>query len=310
MRVIFMGTPDFAAVILEALVQAKTEIVLVVTQPDRVKGRGKSVAMSDVKECALKYSLPVFQPEKVRVKEAVEKIGLLKPDIIVVAAFGQILPKELLEIPAYGCINIHASLLPKFRGASPIQQSIIEGEKVTGITVMQMDEGLDTGDILFQEEIEIAEDETGGSLFESLSHLGARAAVRAVKEAQEGKLQPTAQDESKATYAGLIKKEFGALKFSEDSAGRCERLVRALNPWPSAYTHIGGKMLKIWKSRVGRKGIFGECGTVTAVNDAEISVQCSDGELVLTEVQLEGKKRMSVHDFLLGFKVSEGEEFK
>ncbi len=308
MRVIFMGTPDFAAGILEALVEAQTDIVLVVTQPDRVKGRGKSIAMSDVKETALKHSLPVFQPERIREAGAVEKIRELKPDIIVVAAFGQILPKDLLEIPEHGCINIHASLLPKFRGASPIQQAIIEGEEITGVTVMQMNEGLDTGDILFQEEISISNQETGGSLFERLSALGAKAAVRALREAEEGSLKPVPQDEEGASYAGIIKKEFGRLRFAEDRAVRCERLVRALDPWPSAFTYIGGKMLKLWKSRVGREGIFGKAGTVTKVSDSEISVQCADGELVLTEVQLEGKKRMSVHDFLLGFKVKEGDE--
>ena len=308
MRVIFMGTPDFAAEILEALVEEKTEIVLVVTQPDRLKGRGKTVAMSDVKETALKSSLPVFQPEKIREAGAVEKIRELKPDIIIVAAFGQILPKEILELPEHGCINMHASLLPKLRGASPIQQAIIDGEKITGVTAMLMNQGLDTGDILFQEEIEIAADETGGSLFERLSALGARAAIRAVKEAQEGRLTPVPQDDSRATYAGLIRKEFGKLRFSEDTASRCERLVRALDPWPSAFTFIGGKMLKIWKSRTGREGNFGKPGTVTGVSDSEIAVQCLDGELVLTEIQLEGKKRMSVHDFLLGFKIREGDE--
>ena len=303
-----MGTPDFASKILEALAEENFEIVLVVTQPDRMKGRGKSVAMSDVKKTALRYSRPVFQPERIREAAAIEKIRGLRPDIIIVAAFGQILPKELLVIPEHGCINMHASLLPKFRGASPIQQAIIEGEKITGVTAMQMNEGLDTGDILFQEELEIADGETGGSLFERLGVLGAEAAVRAVKDAEEGRLIPTPQDDSRATYAGLIKKEFGRLDLSGESSVRCERLVRALDPWPSAFTYIGGKMLKIWKSRVGREGIFGKPGTVTGVSDSEISVQCADGELVLTEIQLEGKKRMSVHDFLLGFKVKEGDE--
>lgn len=307
MRVIYMGTPDFAAAILEDLIKAKTDIVMVVTQPDRMKGRGKSIAMSDVKEMALKYSLPVFQPDRIRQAEAVEKIRGLKPDIIVVAAFGQILPKDLLVIPEYGCINIHASLLPKYRGASPIQQAIIEGEKTTGITVMQMDEGLDTGDILMQEGLDIAEDETGGSLFERLSILGGKVAVRALKEIEDGGLKPKSQDDALSSYAGLIKKDFGRLDFAADTAVRCERLVRALNPWPSAYTYIGGKLLKIWKSSLGREGIYGDAGCVTRVTHDNISVQCADGELVLLEVQLEGKRRMSVHDFLLGFKVKEGD---
>ena len=309
MHVIFMGTPDFAARILEKLAEENTDIALVVTQPDRVKGRGKSVAMSDVKETALKYSIPVFQPERIREPEAVQKIREIKPDIIVVAAFGQILPKELLEIPEYGCINMHASLLPRFRGASPIQQAIIEGDKVTGVTVMQMNEGLDTGDILFQEKIDIAYDETGGSLFEKLSNLGAEAAVRALREAEAGRLVATPQSEEGASYAGLIKKEYGRLDFTGCTAARCERLVRALNPWPSAFSSVNGKLIKIWKSRVGREGRFSAPGTVTRLGASDFAIQCSDAELVISEVQLEGKKRMSVHDFLLGFRLKEGDVF-
>ncbi|MBO6137365.1 MAG: methionyl-tRNA formyltransferase [Lachnospiraceae bacterium] len=309
MHVIFMGTPDFAARILEKLAEENTDIALVVTQPDRVKGRGKSVAMSDVKETALKYSIPVFQPERIREPEAVQKIREIKPDIIVVAAFGQILPKELLEIPEYGCINMHASLLPRFRGASPIQQAIIEGDKVTGVTVMQMNEGLDTGDILFQEKIDIADDETGGSLFEKLSNLGAEAAVRALREAEAGRLVATPQSEEGASYAGLIKKEYGRLDFTGCTAARCERLVRALNPWPSAFSSVNGKLIKIWKSRVGREGRFSAPGTVTRLGASDFAIQCSDAELVISEVQLEGKKRMSVHDFLLGFRLKEGDVF-
>ncbi len=302
-----MGTPDFAAAILKALAEDKRDIVLVVTQPDRPKGRSGKAVFSDVKECALRYSLPVFQPQKVREPEAVARIAEFKPDIIVVAAFGQILPKELLDLPQYGCINIHASLLPKYRGASPIQQAIIDGEEKTGITVMQMDEGLDTGDILFQLETKIDEHETGGSLFDRLSTLGAEAALKALDLIEAGEAKRTPQDESASTYAGLIKKDFGKLDFTRKSAAECVRLIRALNPWPSAFARIGDKQVKFFDSRVGREGSFGAPGTITNVTKTDFSIQCTDAELVILKLQPEGKKPMDAGAFMRGYRLEKGD---
>ena len=305
MKVIFMGTPDFARSALEAVLKAGHEVVLVVTQPDKPKGRSDKLQISDVKACALEHGLKIFQPEKIRMEENVEFLKSFDADIYVVAAFGQIVSQEILDIPKYGCINIHASLLPKYRGASPIQQAILDGEKVTGITIQQMNIGVDTGDILLQKEYEIAADETGGTLFDRLSLLGAQSIVEALNEIEKGSLTPTAQDESKATKCKKLTKEMGLIDWSEDAV-KIERYIRGLNPWPSAYTYLSGKQLKIWKAAVTDCGKT-DCGKIVRVDKDSFTVSCGQKALEITEVQIEGKKRMEVSAFLLGNRLTEGD---
>ena len=237
MRIVFMGTPDFSVPALKAIIQAGHEVVAVITQPDKPKGRGKSVQFSPVKECAVQYEIPVFQPTKIKEEDNVSILKEYQADLFVVAAFGQILSKEILDMPKYGCINIHASLLPKYRGAAPIQWSIINGEKETGVTIMQMDVGIDTGDMLLKRSLPIANDETGDSLFEKLSELGASLVVEAIEKIEQGTIIPIPQEDNESTHTKMIKKSQGKLDFSR-SAVEIERLVRGLNSWPSAYTHL------------------------------------------------------------------------
>jgi methionyl-tRNA formyltransferase len=309
MKIVFMGTPDFSVGALEAIIEAGYEVTAVVTQPDRPKGRSRQLQMPPVKECALKHGIPVFQPVRLRVPEAVTQLREYPADIYVVAAFGQILSEEVLSIPKYGCINIHASLLPAYRGSAPIQRVIMDGMKQTGITIMQMDKGIDTGDIIMQEPVEIMDSDTGGSLFDRLSVTGAGMIVKVLREIEAGTAVRTRQDESRASYAGMLQKSEGLIKWERTSA-ETERLIRALDPWPSAYTYLGGRMLKIWRSCIAEQGMSAgrqAPGTVAGVDEDAIYVTTGDGCLRVTEVQLEGKKRMSVHDFLLGVKISTGE---
>lgn len=305
MRVIFMGTPDFSVGTLEALTEAGHEVVLAVTQPDKPKGRGKSVQFPPVKEAALEHGIAVYQPRRVREPECVEYLRQYKPDIIVVVAFGQILPKEILDMPKFGCINVHASLLPKYRGAAPIQWAVINGEKVSGVTTMRMDEGLDTGDMLFKEEVVLDEKETGGSLFEKLSEVGARLCVKTLEEIGRGTAVGMKQNHDEATMTKIIKKQFGLIDWSK-SAKELECLIRGLNPWPSAYTMFRGKTFKIWDADVLEKETDNACGTVADVTKDTIAVQTGDGLLLLKEVQLEGKKRMTCEAFLRGYSVETG----
>lgn len=254
MKVIFMGTPDFAVGTLQALHAAGHNIVLAVTQPDRPKGRGKTLAASPVKETAKKLGIPVYQPERVRRSECVEYLRTFAPDVIVTAAFGQILPQDILDIPVYGCVNVHASLLPKYRGAAPIQWAVINGETVTGVTTMLMDAGLDTGDILLQEEITLDPKETGGSLFDRLSTVGAELCVKTLDALAAGDLVPRKQEEAQATKVGLIDKSLGRIDWNLP-AKKIECLIRGLNPWPSAFTTLEGKTLKIWSAEVQEEGM-------------------------------------------------------
>ena len=304
MRVVFMGTPDFARTALEALIKAGHKIVLVVTQPDKPKGRSGKLQISDVKDCAIKNGIEVFQPEKIKEESSVSFLKSIDADIYVVAAFGQIISKEILDIPRYGCINIHASLLPKYRGAAPIQQAILDGEKVTGVTIQQMNTGVDTGDILLQREYAISDDETGGSLFDRLSILGADLVIEALDLIEKGKIIPRPQDESKATHCGKRKKDMGLIDWSW-SAEKIERYIRGLNPWPSAYTYMDGRQLKIWKAYVSDEK--GECATVLKVDKKSITIGCGEGSVRVLEVQLEGKKRMEMSAFLLGNRILEGD---
>ena len=245
MKIIFMGTPDFAVSALEALCRAGKDVILAVTQPDRQKGRGRKVIETPVKICAEKWGVPVYQPVRIREAEPIEKIRSLEPDLIVVAAFGQILPRELLEIPRLGCVNIHASLLPRLRGAAPIQWAVINGDHESGITLMQMNEGLDTGDILFQESVPIGPEETGESLYEKLAKLGGEMIVRYLPAIEAGQISPVRQDDEKSSYAPMLRKEMGEIDWSK-SAEQISRTLRGMLPWPGAYTTLNGHVLKVF----------------------------------------------------------------
>lgn len=307
MKVVYMGTPDFAVPPLRALVKAGYEVVGVVTQPDKPKGRSKTLLPPPVKEEALKYNIPVYQPLKVREPEFMETLKNLAPDVIVVAAFGQIIPKAILDLPEFGCLNIHASLLPKYRGAAPIQQAVINGDKEAGVTIMKMGTGLDTGDMISRASVLLAEDETGGSLFDRLSELGAELLVKTLPSVFDGTAVYEPQpEESPTPYAGMIAKQMGLLDFQKD-AETLERLIRGLNPWPSAYTYLNGKTLKIWKAAVEKSGSEPENpGTIIKADKDGIHVVCGQDILILQEVQLEGKKRMDAAAFLRGCHVESG----
>ena len=312
LKVLFMGTPDFAVPTLEALCNSDYEVIGVVTQPDKPKGRGKSVQMTPVKECALKYDIPVFQPVRIRDEENVAKLAKLDIDFMVVVAFGQILPKSILDMPKYGCINVHSSLLPTYRGAAPIQWTIINGESKTGITTMFMDEGIDTGDILLQEETPIYDDETGGSLHDRLADMGANLLIKTLDGVKDGSIKRIKQDDSKSNYVGMLNKNMGKMDFTK-SAIELERLVRGLNPWPSAYTSLNDKMFKIWEAKAiedDSKYEEAKVGTIVLINKTTIVVKTGKGLLELFEVQLEGKKRMLVEDFLRGYQVKVGDILK
>lgn len=307
MKLVFMGTPDFAVDALEAIVEAGHQVSAVVTQPDKPKGRGKEVQMPPVKQCALKYGIPVLQPIKIKAPEAVEELRKYEADVFVVAAFGQLLSEEILTMPPYGCINIHASLLPKYRGAAPIQWVILNGEKETGITIMQMDKGIDTGDMLMKCVVPIGEKETGESLHDKLGEAGAKLIVEALPLIEKRELIPEKQKEEEATHITMLKKSLGHINWTK-SAAEIDCLIRGLNSWPSAYTYYEKKTLKIWEAKPMPSTEEGECeaGTVTKVEKDAFYVCTGDGVLQVTEVQLEGKKRMRVRDFLLGYEVAPG----
>lgn len=300
-----MGTPDFAVGTLEAVINAGHEVAAVVTQPDKAQGRSGELKMPPVKAKALEHGIKVYQPVKLRNSEVVDEIHKLNPDLIIVVAFGQILPKAVLDIPKYGCVNVHASLLPKYRGAAPIQWAVINGDEESGVATMQMDEGLDTGDILMMERYRLAPDETGGSLFDRLADMGAKLMVRTIAGLEAGTITPMPQGEGE-TYAAKLDKSTGHIDFGQ-SAVVIERLVRGLNPWPSAYTHLNGKTLKIWKSAVDNSYAGGDApGTVYKADRQNIYVATGEGGLIIQELQLEGKKRMDTEAFLRGSRVETG----
>lgn len=304
-----MGTPQFSVPALCALIEAGHDVIAVVTQPDKPKGRGKEVQMSPVKEKAMEYQIPVYQPVKARDPEFVQLLTDLAPDVMVVAAFGQLLPKSILTIPPHGCINIHASLLPKYRGASPIQYAVINGERTSGITTMMMAEALDTGDMLDQEEVELDPKETGGSLHDKLGAIGGKLILKTLKNMEEGTAVLKPQDESKMCYVGMIKKSMGNIDWSMDAVS-IERLIRGLNPWPSAYTNWNGKTLKLWNADVVEKDYDGVCGQVVETGKDYLMVKTGKGSLSIRELQLQGKKRMIAGDFLRGYKLLEGTVFE
>lgn len=306
MNVIFMGTPDFAVGTLEALVEAGHRITLVVTQPDKPKGRGHAMQYPPVKEAALAHGLPVYQPKKIRDEEAVRLLEQTNADVMVVVAFGQLIPGEILRMKKYGCINVHASLLPKYRGAAPIQWAVINGEKESGVTTMQMDEGLDTGHMLLKTVVPLDEKETGGSLFDKLSQAGAGLCTETLRRLEAGGLVPEPQGESPTAYASMLTRDMGKIDWTKDAVS-IERLVRGLNPWPSAYTKYEGKTLKIWAGEILPSGASkGRCGEILKVTKDSIVVQTGCGLLAVRELQLEGRKRMDAGAFLRGVSVQEG----
>ena len=304
-----MGTPDFAVGTLEEIIKAGHEVALVVTQPDKPRGRSGALQFPPVKECAVAHGIEVFQPKKIREEENVEYLRKYNADIIVVAAFGQLLPKSILEMPKHGCINVHASLLPKYRGAAPIQWSVINGDPVTGVTIMQMDIGMDTGDMIAKREVVIGEEETGGGLFDKLAEVGAKLCVETMVAIENGTATRTPQNHDEATHVSMISKELGNINWNQ-SAVEIERLIRGLNPWPSAFTKLDGKTFKIWKAKVLDKTSDVEPGCVANVEKDVLEVQTKDGVLSLLEVQLEGKKRMEIDAFLRGYHVEKGTRFE
>ncbi|MBR1535149.1 MAG: methionyl-tRNA formyltransferase [Ruminococcus sp.] len=302
MKLIYMGTPDFAVPCLEKLIESGHEVSAVFTQPDKPVGRKQVLTPPDVKVCALKHGLTVYQPNSMRDGTAMEIIRKVDPDAIIVAAYGKILPKEILDFPRYGCINVHGSLLPKYRGAAPIQWSVINGDPETGVTIMQMNEGIDTGDMLLQKTLPIEIDDTAESMFDKLAELGAKTLIEALEKLERGELSPEKQDESHATYASMLDKSISLIDWNK-SGTAVHNLVRGLYSWPVAYTLLHGKKLKILRTSPCDKS--GEAGKVLSLDP--LTVACGEGSVIIHELQLEGKKRMDAKTFLVGHKLSVGE---
>jgi len=298
MKVIFMGTPDFAVPCLEVLVKEKYDVIGVFTQPDKPKGRGKKVIYTPVKETALKHNLEVFQPQRLRDQESVDLIKSMQPDIIIVVAYGQILPKDILDIPTHGCINVHASLLPKYRGAAPINWVILNGEKTTGVTTMYMDVGLDTGDMILKSEIQIGEDETAEDLHDKLSNLGAEVLKKTLEDFKEGSVHREKQNHEEATHTHRLTKELGEIDWSK-SAEEIRNLIRGLMPWPTAYTFYKGNMMKILKAKV-KDGNQNSPGEIIDVTSEGIHIATGQGILIVEELQFSGGKRLAAKDYLRG----------
>ena len=294
MKIVFMGTPDFAVPSLEALLKAGHEVAAVYTQPDKPKGRGHKLLPPPVKELAIKHDIPVYQPVSMRKEEAIEELRALQPELIVVAAYGKILPPAVLAIPPRGCINVHGSLLPKYRGAAPIQWAVLNGDKVTGVTIQQMAEGVDTGDMLSKAETVIGENETSGELFDRLMVLGAELLVDTIEKLDT--IVPEPQGHTQATHASMISKEMGAIDWTK-SAQEVHNQVRGLNPWPAAFCTVDGKRMKIFRTQI--VSAQGEPGAVMSLN-GEMTVYCGENAVQLTEIQPENGKRMRGSDYLRG----------
>lgn len=308
MKIVFLGTPSFAVPSLNALLESKHEVLAVVCQPDKKVGREQKIVFSPVKELALKNGVKVLQYAKIR-NEGVEDLKNLKPDVMVSCAYGQILSKEIIDIAPHGIINVHGSLLPKYRGASPVQQAVIDGETETGITIMQTDVGIDSGDILSVLKTPIYENETAGELFDRLSYLGADLLIETLDKIEKNQITPVKQDESSATHVKMIKKEDALIDWQKPAIV-IKNLIRGMNPWPVAYTFINGKMLKIFKADAITEsvGTVGEVLSCDAKNG--LIIKCGEGALKISELQSEGGKRMSAHDFCLGRKINVGEILK
>ncbi|MCI8500799.1 MAG: methionyl-tRNA formyltransferase [Oscillospiraceae bacterium] len=302
MRIVFMGTPDFAVPSLSALLESGETVAAAFTQPDKPKGRGHRLQPPPVKMAAEEKGIPVYQPGTLRSDEAFEQLKALEPELIVVVAYGKLLPKAVLELPRYGCINVHGSLLPKYRGAAPIQWTVLNGDPIGGVTTMFMAEGLDTGDMLLKAETPVGENETSSELYERLSHLGAELLLKTVSELKAGELRPEPQDDQLATRAPMLTKEMGALDFTKPSE-ELHHLVCGLSEWPCAYTEFQGKRLKVYRS--ARSGLTGRPGEI--LDSKRMIVGCGSGSLELVEVQYEGSKRMSGGDFLRGRRLAAGD---
>ena len=307
-RIVFFGTPSFAIPTLRGLLQGPDQVVAVVTQPDREKGRGRKVVISPVKELALQHGLNTLQPERVKEEAFQEVVRGLQPDLIVVVAYGQILPKSILSIPKFGAVNVHASLLPKYRGAAPIAWAILKGEKVTGVTTMMMDEGMDTGDILLQAEVPIGDEETCERLHDRLASSGAQLLLETLEKMKTGDIRPIPQDHSKATYAPPLKKEDGHIDW-EKGAKDIDRQIRAFNPWPGAFTKWGDQLLKIFKGEVKEGGSVRKPGAVVWAGLDFVEVETGKGSFRIQEVQLEGRRRMTLREFLTGHPIPVGTVF-
>ena len=305
-RLIFMGTPDFALPSLKALMESGEEVISVYTQPDRPKGRGRKLAPSPIKEAALSFRLPVFQPVSFKEASAVDQLAEQKPDLLIVVAYGLILPQKVLDIPFWGAVNVHASLLPKYRGAAPIQRAIINGEKETGVTTMRLDAGMDTGDILLMESEPILETDTAQSLHDRLSVLGGRLLLQTLERLRQGTLLPRPQDPSSASYAPPLKKGEGEIRWTL-SAVEIDRWIRGLSPWPGAFTFFQGKRLIIHKARPDYPEITGTPGTVISLEEGGIRIQTGQGLLTIFEAQLEGHRRMSSEELLRGVSLKIGD---
>ena len=307
LKTIFMGTPDFAVPCLEVL-QAKTEVLAVITQPDRPKGRGHNLQASPVKQKALEYNLPVMQPEKIKTEEFTAELERLQPDLIVVVAFGQILSQRILDIPPLGCVNVHASLLPRYRGAAPIHWSIINGEKETGVTTMLMDAGLDTGDMLLKDKVAITEEMTTEELHDQLMAMGGKLLAETIDGLANGTITPEKQDDSISNYAGMLNKETGHIDWSK-SAVEIHNLIRGLNSWPVAWSMKDGKNYKFWRTKVENRNSDKAPGTVVELRKNSFCLATGEGLLEVLEIQPPSKKRMSAGDLLRGHGVAVGDIF-
>lgn len=300
MRIVYMGTPDFAVPSLEALIRTgKHEIAGVFTQPDKPKGRGYAVAFSPVKNCAISYNIPVYQPNTLKDGTALEIIKELQPDVIAVVAYGKILPKEILNYPKHGCVNVHGSLLPKFRGAGPIQWSVLNGEEETGVTTMYMGEGVDTGDMLLKESTKIDENETAGHLYDRIAQMGAELLCKTLDALEKGEIMPEKQDDNLASHAPMLNKKMCPIDWSMP-AKEVHNKIRGLNPWPVATAMFGGKRVKIFLSLVSDKK--GAAGNVICTKP--LTVACGDGAVEILELQMDGKKRMNADDFVRGYRIT------
>ena len=314
MRIIFMGTPDFAVPVLQSLINSRHEVVAVVTQPDRPKGRGKNMQFSPVKECALAHNIPVMQPVNVSVPEVIDELRAYEPELIVVVAFGQFVTKKIREMPKYGCINVHASLLPKYRGAGPIQWAVINGEKESGVTTMYMCREIDKGDMLLKDTVTLDPKETGDSLHDKLSMMGGPLLLKTIDQLEDGSAVRIPQCEEETTYAPKLEKTMGNIDWTMD-ADRIERLVRGLNSWPGTFTKIHGKTVKIWDCDVVWQETLTESqaaatpGTVIVSEKDQLIVKAGNGALSLRMLQPEGKKNMTVDAYLRGYPIAQGELF-
>lgn len=299
MKVVFMGTPDFSVPCLQAIIDEGHEVVAVVTQPDKPKGRGKKMSMPPVKELAIKYDIEVYQPQRVKTDEFVNILKDINPDVIIVVAFGQILSKDILDIPKYGCINVHASLLPKYRGAAPINWVIINGEKTTGVTTMYMDVGLDTGDMILKKEMNIEVDQTAGELHDKMMYVGADVLKDTLRLIENNNAPRQKQNDDESSYAPIMDKNLGNINWAKKSED-IYNLIRGTNPWPSAYTKYNDDTMKIWKSEILDKESNNKPGTILKVDKEGIQVATGNKILLLKEIQMPGKRRMSVEDYIKG----------